>query len=88
MNSTHVVSCQIVLGTMEKEKAGRGLRMNRSCWWSFAISDRLIQKDLSNMLTSEQRPAGSRRQETCKYLGKEPPGDVKQGQGSPGKAHV
>lgn len=28
MNSTHVV-CQIVLGTMEKEKAGRELRMNQ-----------------------------------------------------------
>ena len=29
MNSTHVV-CQIVLGTMEKEKAGRELRMKGS----------------------------------------------------------
>lgn len=83
MNSTHVV-CQIVLGTMEKRKQ-EGLNES-GCWWSFAISDRLIQKDLSLICWHLSRGLQEVKAETsCKYLGKEPPGDVKQGQGPRGE---
>ena len=84
MNSTHVV-CQIALGAMEKEKAGKELRMNQ-----VGGGVLLFRKDWSRKtclyVDIWAEACRKWRQEPCKYLGKEPPGDVKQGQGSPGTA--
>ena len=84
MNSTQVVR-QIVLGTMEKGKAGKELRMNQV---GGGVLPFRIDWSRKTCLICWRLSRGLQemKQQTCRYLWREPPGNTKQGRGPQGSA--